>query len=77
MDFNVNVYLQNNDFVRQLEAERDEALRQVASCVLRMGDLERRLVDEQHVNLQLIDLLRNHGIRYRPSADMRTWDWNK
>ena len=75
MDFTLNVFFQNNDYVKQLEAERDAALKRAADAVRRASELETRCVDEKQVNIQLIDLLHANGIRYRPSADMRTWEW--
>lgn len=69
----VNVYLQNNDHVRQLEALLEDSRRQEALSRSRCKAAEQRLADAQHVNMELIDLLKSYGFQYRRNADMRTW----
>lgn len=71
--FDVNVYLQNNDFVRRLEADLFDAKRQESLWRERCKVAESRLGDAQHVNMELIDTLKSYGFRYRQSADMRRW----
>lgn len=73
-EFNVNVFMQQSEYVKQLESERDEALRREAEALRRMNAAEFASRNEMTVNNQLIDLLQRNGIKYRKSADMRTWD---
>lgn len=76
-ELNVNVFLQNSEYVKQLESERDEALRREAEAVKRMNNAEFHHRCELQVNWELMDLLQRNGIRYRPSADMSKWDKGK
>lgn len=69
----VNVYLQNNDHVRMLEALLEDSRKQEEVWHNRCRIAEMRLADEQHINLELIDLLKAYGFKYRGSLDMRTW----
>lgn len=69
----LHVYFQNNDFVKVLQEDRAEALKRAEEWKQKHDRTVIQCADEQRVNLELIDLLRSHGIRYRPSADMRTW----
>ena len=72
-EFTLNVFFQNNDYVKRLEQERDLAQEQSEAMRVRLRRLELECTNEKHVNMELIDKLRDHGIRYRPSADMRKW----
>lgn len=72
-EIKLKVYLQNNDYVRRLEADREESIKRAEEWNRKYDRLVVRCADEQRVNLELIDLLRSHGIRYRPFVDMRTW----
>ncbi|NCB74181.1 MAG: hypothetical protein EOM51_05495 [Clostridia bacterium] len=72
-EFNLNVFLQNNDYVRRLEADRDEALRREAEWRIKCKQAQDRLADAQHVNLELIDTLQLNGFKFRRTADMRNW----
>ena len=72
-EIKLNVYFQNNDYVRQLEQDRAEAEKRAEEWKLRCDRLIIRVADEQRINLQLIDLLQAHGIKYRFTSDMRTW----
>lgn len=72
-ELKLNVYLQNNDYVKQLESERDEAIKRAEELEQKNSRLIIDLSYEQRVNLELVDLLRSKGIRYRESADIRNW----
>lgn len=71
--FEVNVYVQNNDTVRMLEAQLEDARRSESLMRLRCAMVEQRLADAQHVNMELTDLLKSYGFKYRRTADMRSW----
>ena len=72
-EIKLNVFFQNNDYVRQLEQDRAEAEKRAEEWKQRCQRLIERVADEQRVNLKLIDLLQAHGIKYRTTSDMRTW----
>ena len=72
-EFKLNVFVQNNDYVRQLEQERALAEERAKEWKNKHDRLVVRCADEQRVNLELMDLLKAHGIRYKLSSDMRTW----
>ncbi|PKM73904.1 MAG: hypothetical protein CVU91_02325 [Firmicutes bacterium HGW-Firmicutes-16] len=69
----VNVYLQNNDHVRELEALLEDSKRQEEIWRQHCKAAEMRLADAQHINMELIDMLKSYGFKYRRNADMRTW----
>lgn len=69
----INVYLQNNDYVKQLEAERDEALHKAAEYERRYRDLDRKYGNVMLVNIELCDTLKANKVRFRSSADSRNW----
>lgn len=69
----INVYLQNNDHVRMLEALLEDARKQEEVWRNRCKVAEMRYADAQHVNLELIDALKLNGYKFRRTADMRTW----
>lgn len=72
-EFKLNVFFQNNDYVHQLEQDRAEAEKRAEEWKRRCERLVIRVADEQRVNLELIELLKVHGVKYRPTSDMRTW----
>jgi hypothetical protein len=69
----VNVYLQNNDHVRELEALLEDSRRQEAISRANCKAAETRLADALHINMELIDMLKAYGFKYRRNADMRSW----
>lgn len=71
----ITVYLQNNDYVKSLETERDYALEELCKFKTQFKRLETRLGDAQRINIELVDLLRAHGIRFRPSSEISTWNY--
>ena len=73
-ELTLNVYLQNNDHVKQLEKERDEAIKRAEELKQKNDRLIMDMAHEQVVNLELVDLLKAHGVKFRKSADMRTWE---
>lgn len=70
----VVVYLQNNDLVRRLEADCENAERMNTYWRERCLRAESRLGDAQRVNLELIDTMKAHGYKFRGTADMRRWN---
>jgi hypothetical protein len=70
----VVVYLQNNDLVRRLEADLEDAQRKSGYWRERCLRAESRLSDAQRVNLELIDTMKLNGFKFRKSADMRRWN---
>ena len=71
--YTLNVFVQNNDYVRQLEAEMEDFKRRAEEWEQRYRRIAAKCADEQRLNLELISTLQVHGIRFRPSADIRTW----
>lgn len=69
----INVYFQNNDYVKQLVSERDEAEARAREWERKFRDLDRRVADIMKVNIELCDTLRANKIRFRCSADSRNW----
>lgn len=69
----VNVYLQNNDQMRMLEALLEDSRQQKVFWRERCKRLEIDLGREQVVNLEMIDLLKSYGFRYRPGLDISAW----
>ncbi len=69
----VNLYLQNNDQVRFLEACLEDSRKQEQAWRDKCKKLEMQLGDACHVNLELIDALKLNGFKFRRTADMRTW----
>ena len=72
--FDLNVYLQNNDQMRMLEALLEDSRRQEAALREKCRLLESQLGQAHHVNLELIDCLKLNGYKFRRTADMRTWE---
>ena len=69
----LNVYVQNNDEMNRMQRELLEAIRQKDEAILAMKRLEIEVVGEKQVNMELCDLLRANGIRFRKTAEMRNW----
>ena len=69
----VEVFFQNNDHVRMLEALLEDTRMQESEWRNRCRAAEMRLADAQHVNLELIDALKLNGFKFRRTADMRNW----
>ena len=67
------VEYQNNDYTKELERELAELKNEFGKLRQEVRRIEGKYADEMHVNLELTDLLRQHGIRFRQSADMRNW----
>ena len=76
-DLNIHVFLTVEQRVQELERQTAEAVANAAEYKKKMQRYEMIATDEQRVNIELIDALKANGIRYRPSADMRTWYWGK
>lgn len=76
-DLNIHVFLTVEQRVQELERQTAEAVANAAEYKKKMQRYEMIACDEQRVNIELIDALKANGIRYRPSADMRTWHWGK
>lgn len=76
-DLTVHVVLTVEDHVKDLEQQAAEANARAEQYKKMMQRYEQIATDEQHVNLELIDTLKANGLRYRPSADMRTWTWSR
>lgn len=72
-DFTLNVFMQNSDYVKQLEQERDEAIQRAAELKVKYQAISRKCTDEQYVNIELIDICKANGYRFRPGLDMRNW----
>lgn len=70
----LNVFLQNSDYVRQLEHELSEVRAQLERMNERYINLQSSYANVSHVNLELVDMLKVHGIKFRKSADIRTWE---
>lgn len=70
----LQVYLQDSDRVRMLEALLEDSKHNEQMWRERYKALEMKYANVQIVNIELIDELRAHGIRFRPSADYRTWE---
>lgn len=67
------MYFQNNDYVKQLESERDAAIQKAAELETKYRDLDRKLANVMCVNIELCDILKANKIRFRTSADSRNW----
>ena len=76
-DLTVHVFLTVEEHVQSLERQTAEANARADEYKKMMRRYEQIATDEQRVNLELIDTLKANDIRYRPSADMRTWSWSK
>ena len=72
-DLTLNVYVQNNDEMNRMQRELLDAIRQKDEAILAMKRLEIEVVSEKQVNMELCDLLRANGIRFRKTAEMRNW----
>jgi len=72
-DLTLNVYVQNNDEMNRMQRELLDAIRQKDEAILAMKRLEIEVVGEKQVNMELCDLLRANGIRFRKTAEMRNW----
>lgn len=73
----VNVFLQNNDYVRELEKRNAEMQALLEEANRRAAVAESKSLNELYVNMELTDLLHANGIQFRPTADMRTWSDKK
>jgi hypothetical protein len=69
----LNVYLQNNDYVRQLEYDLAQSNKERDEWQRKFRDLDFKVAGIQKVNIELNDFIRAHGLRYRSSADIRNW----
>ena len=76
-DLNIHVFLTVEEHVKDLERQTAEAIARADEYKKKMQRYEMIATDEQRVNLELIDTLRANGLRYRQSADMRTWSWSR
>ena len=73
-EFTLNVFMQNSDYVKQLELERDEAIERATEYKLKYQAMSRKCNDEQYVNLELIDICKANGFKFRPGVDIRSWE---
>jgi len=71
--FRIEVTLTNSDYVRRLEGKIQDLQKQLKASQEHCRDLEYRYGNELHINLELTDILRNNGIRFRPTLDNRNW----
>ena len=69
----INVFFQNNDYVKDLERQRDEAAESARLWKAKYDDLSRDYGGVVIVNIELCDTLKANGIRFRSSADTRRW----
>lgn len=69
----LNVYLQNNDYVKQMELDLVNARIEAADWQLKYKQLSYKMADIQHQNLELIDICKVSGYRFRPALDITTW----
>lgn len=70
----LTVFLQNTDFVKALEHEIEALRENIAAEKKRFQSLETKYANLQTVNMELTDLCRYHGIKFRPGVDLKTWD---
>ena len=63
----IHVTYRNDDYVKDLE-------KRLAQAEERANRAEYRYRCECVVNMELVDLLRERGIKYRPALDKRPWD---
>ena len=62
------VEYQDNDYVKLLKTENERLKSEVELLKKRCDDISRKAIREFHVNNELVDLLRENGIEFRPSA---------
>ena len=72
-DLTLNVFIQNNDEMNRMQRDLIEAYRQRDEAIFSMKRLEIEVVNEKQVNMELCDLLRANGIRFRKTAEMSKW----
>lgn len=70
----VMVYLEDSRRVRDLESQVKGLEGEVARLREELRDVSFRYRCETVVNLELLDLCRAHGVRYRPSLAARPWE---
>lgn len=69
----LNVYFQNNDYVKKLQAEIVAADGRAEEWKQKYKALQEHYCDVQRVNIEMSDILRYHGIKFREGLDERTW----
>lgn len=62
----IHVVYRNDDYVKELEGK-------LAEAVAAKNRAEYRYRCESVINTELVDLLREHGIKYRPALESRPW----
>lgn len=70
---NVNVFLQNNDLVVEMQDKLNKMQFLVDEYKKEVSKLRTKLCDEQYVNIELIDMVKALGGRFRPGLDIRNW----
>lgn len=73
----LRVLLQNDEYVKTLEQGLTIANERVELLETRYRQLESNYARISHYNIELIDLLKSHGIRYRPHLDNGRGKWEK
>jgi hypothetical protein len=73
----VRILLQNDEYVKTLEQGLVNANERASHWEKRCKKLELEYARASHFNLELIDLLKANGIRYRPCLDGGTWEKSK
>lgn len=71
--FRISVEYQSNDYTKSLEKELVELRRQVETLKREVDNNAQKAIYEMHVNNELLDILREHGIYHRPSADLNKY----
>lgn len=73
-DLSLNVFLQNNDYVKQLEQQVEQLERDNAEWKRKYQRLDVDYSYIASVNLELIDTMKLNGYKFRKQSDVRTWD---
>lgn len=73
----LNVYLQNNDYVKKLEQHIELLKRENTELQVKFQKLCLDYGHVQHVNMELIDTMKHQGYKFRKQSDIRTWNNQK
>ena len=72
--FRLRVEYQENAQVLALRRELASTQAELKALQKRYTALDVKYAQESVINLELIDLCKLHGIRYRPGLDISKWD---
>lgn len=70
----LTIYLEDGRRIRELEGKVAELEREASRLREELRRVEFMYRCETVVNLELVDLCREHGIRYRPGLALRPWE---